>query len=146
MNRRHLLQRALCLPSAFLAGCALPPLSAVRPTGVVFAPGSGTPLLTGTAARRALALREYQQTFLVSGATFRFGPKPAFGKPWTNQLERGYATSRNDSRISYAVKNLATGMYLAEHQADRLMNGCSMPKPALSAVLLEARGGRLSTE
>lgn len=148
MNRRSLLQRAMCLPSALLSGCILPPLSEVRRSGLVFAPaeGSGTPFFTGMAARRAMALREYQKTFLVSGAMFRFGPKPAHGKPWTDQLELGYAASKRDARISYAVKNLATGLYLKEHQADRLMNGCSMPKPALSAVLLESRRGHLSGE
>jgi hypothetical protein len=146
MTRRDLLQRALGLPSALLTGCALP-LTEVGPSGVVFVPsGAGTPLLTGGSARKALALREYQQTFLVSGATFRFHPKPAFGKPWSGQFERGYAMGKRESRIGYAVKNLATGMYLAEHQADRVMNGCSMPKPALSAVLLEARRGRLTRE
>lgn len=101
--------------------------------------------MVGGAARKAAALREYQQTFLVSGAMFRFGPKPAHGREWTGRLAQGYAASKRDKRIGYAVKNLATGLYLAEHQADLLMNGCSMPKPALSATLLEARHGRLST-
>ena len=146
LNRRHLLKCALGLPSALLTGCALPSLSEVRRTGLVFAPaGGGTPLVSG-GARRALALREYQRTFLVSGASFRCAPKPAFGLAWTQQLQHGYDTSKRDSRIGYAVKNLATGAYLAEHQADIVMNGCSMPKPALSAVLLEARAGRLSRE
>jgi len=138
----------LGLPLSLLSGCILPPLREVRRSGLVFAPaGAGnTPLMIGGAARKAAALREYQQTFLVSGAMFRFGPKPAHGREWTSRLAQGYATSKRDRRIGYAVKNLATGLYLAEHQADLLMNGCSMPKPALSATLLEARQGRLSTE
>ncbi len=125
----------------------MPSLTEVRRTGLVYAPaGSGAPLMVGGAGRKARALREYQQTFLVSGATFRCMPKPAFGLPWSERYERGYASHKRDGRIGYAVKNLATGAYLAEHQADRLMNGCSMPKPALAAVLLEARAGRLSGE
>ncbi|WP_166647132.1 serine hydrolase [Prosthecobacter fusiformis] len=146
MKRRHLLKNALGLSSALLTGCALPPLSEVSRTGLVFAPaGGGTPFLSG-GARRTLALREYQQTFLVSGASFRCAPKPAFGLAWTNHLQHGYTRSKRDPRIGYAVKNLATGTYLAEHQADLVMNGCSMPKPALSAVLLDARAGRLTRE
>lgn len=147
MTRRELLQQALCCAPALLAGCALPPMVQVRSSGLVFAPaGSGIPLVSSVAARRALALREHQQYFQVSGAFFRFGAKPAFGLAWTPQLQRGYEQIKHDSRACYAVKNLATGAYLAEHQADRVMTGCSMPKPAVSAVLLEARAGRLSTE
>ncbi|MEN3941301.1 hypothetical protein WJU23_08405 [Prosthecobacter sp. SYSU 5D2] len=146
MNRRRLLMNALSWSPALLAGCALPRLSEVNRTGLVFAPaGGGTPLLSG-GARKTLAMREYQQTFLVSGASFRCAPKPAFGLVWTERHERVYASNKKDPRIGYAVKNLATGSYLAEHQADIIMNGCSMPKPALSAVLLEARGGRLTRE
>jgi hypothetical protein len=147
MKRRELLQRALCLCPALAAGCALPPLSQVRSSGLAYVPpGGGPPFVTGGAARRLAALREYRELFLVSGAHLRFSPKPAYGKPWTDQLAAGYAVSKRDGRIGYAVKNLSTGSYLAEHQADRLMNGCSMPKPALSATLLEARGGRLTGE
>lgn len=147
MNRRRLLKQALLSwAPALLTGCALPPLSEVRRTGLAFAPaGSGAPFLSG-GARKALAQREYQETFLVSGASFRCAPKPAFGLAWTEQHARSYASSKKDERIGYVVKNLATGTYLAEHQADIIMNGCSMPKPALSAVLLEARAGRLSQE
>ena len=154
MKRRTLLRHALGSVPMALAGCALPPLTALRPSGLVFAPagsgmpltGSGMPFVGSGFVRKAMAQREFQQYFLVSGASFRFGPKPAYGKPWTSQHEAGYANNKRDSRIGYAVKNLSTGAYLAEHQADRLMNGCSMPKPAVSAVLLESRAGRLSRE
>jgi len=65
---------------------------------------------------------------------------------WTPELQRGYEGLKHDSRVSFAVKNLSSGRYLAEYQADRVMTGASMPKPAVSAVLLDARGGRLTTE
>jgi hypothetical protein len=148
MTRRDLLHHALRLPPVLLAGCALPPLSLVRPTGLVsVAPaGSGLPLVSSSAGRRAVALREHQQHFQVSGAFFRFSAKPAFGMAWTSELQRSYEQIKHDSRATYAVKNLATGAYLAEKQADRIMTGCSMPKPAVSAVLLESRAGNLHAE
>lgn len=148
MNRRKLLHHLLGLPPAFLAGCALPPLSLVRWSGLVSVSptGANLPLMSPAGGRRAAALREYQQHFQVSGAFFRFGPKPAFGLAWTPELQRGYEQIKHDPHVTFAVKNLATGNYLAEQQADRVMFGCSMPKPAVSAVLLEARAGSLNGE
>jgi hypothetical protein len=61
-------------------------------------------------------------------------------------MEQVYRAHGRDPRIGYAVKNLATGRYLAEFQADKLFMGGSMPKPAVAAVLLEKRRGNLSRE
>jgi len=123
----------------------LPDLQEIRRTGLISqSSSSGTPFLVS--GRRAAALLEFNQRFLVSGATFRFAPKPAFGLAWTAELQRGYESIKHDPRLGYAVKNLTTGAYLAEHQADRVLIGASMPKPAVSAVLLESRQGQLSRE
>lgn len=145
-TRRDILRSALCTAPAVLTGCILPDLQEVRRTGLISqsTSTSGAPFLVS--GRRAAALREYNQRFLVSGATFRFGPKPAFGMAWTAELERGYASIKHDPRLGYAVKNLSTGAYLAEYQADRVLTGASMPKPAVSAVLLESKQGNLTRE
>ncbi|HRH97274.1 MAG TPA: hypothetical protein PLB55_15150 [Prosthecobacter sp.] len=146
-SRRDLLRAALGAVPATLAGCILPDLREVRRTRLISqssGPFSGAPLLV--AGRRAAALSEYKQRFLVSGATFRFPAKPAFGMAWTSEAQRGYESIKHDTRLGYAVKNLSTGAYLAEYQADRVLIGASMPKPAVSAVLLEARQGHLTRE
>lgn len=61
-------------------------------------------------------------------------------------MEQTYRAHRRDPRIGYAVKNLHTGRYLAEFQADQLFFGGSMPKPAVAATLLEKRRGHLTRE
>lgn len=98
------------------------------------------------ASRKTRAQWEYQQKFLASGAAFRYYPRGSNGRPWTTRLEQAYRAYRQDPRVGYAVKNLATGRYLAEFQADKLFSGSSMPKPAVAAVLLERRRGNLSRE
>jgi len=144
-TRRNLLRATLSALPAALSGCMLPDLQEIRRTGLISqSSSSGTPFLVS--GRRAAALLEFNQRFLVSGATFRFAPKPAFGLAWTAELQRGYESIKHDPRLGYAVKNLTTGAYLAEHQADRVLIGASMPKPAVSAVLLESRQGQLSRE
>ena len=128
-SRREWLRRALCaLPAAFGAsGCVA---------------GQGGSL--GIAARKNRALWEYRQFFLGSGASFRFYPRGSNGQPWTAQLDHAYRAHRRDPRVAYVVKNLATGRYLAEFQADQLFTGSSMPKPAVGAILLERKRGNLT--
>ena len=128
-SRRDCLRRlALVLPAG-LAGCVSPG-------------GAG---LDG-ASRRSLAKWEFQQRFLASGARFRYLPYGGQGRAWTLQMERLYRAFRSDSRVGYAVKNLHTGRYLAEHQADQLFMGGSMPKPPIAAMLLDKRQGACSYE
>ncbi len=105
----------------------------------------GGALLDG-GARRNLAQWEFQRRFLASGARFRYHPYGGQGRPWTSALDQRYRSHRTDPRVGYAVKNLHTGQYLAEHQADRLFVGGSMPKPPLAALLLEKRQGACSYE
>lgn len=145
-SRRELLRVALGAVPAALTGCILPDLREVRRTGLIshVSPSSGVPFMIS--GRRAAALQEHQQRFLVSGATFRFPAKPALGYAWTSGLQSGYESIKHDPRLGYAVKNLRTGAYLAEFQADRVLVGASMPKPAVSAVLLEAKQGSLTRE
>ncbi|MCB1275967.1 hypothetical protein [Prosthecobacter sp.] len=119
----------LGIAPAALAGCAGPASSLLSP-----------------AARKTRAQWEYHNRFLASGARLRFRPHAAHGRPWTSSMEYVYRTHRRDPRVGYAVKNLATGRYLAEFQADKLFFGCSMPKPAVAAVLLEKRRGNLTRE
>ncbi|MBL9130485.1 MAG: hypothetical protein JNG86_04750 [Verrucomicrobiaceae bacterium] len=145
-TRRHLLRAALAAVPAALTGCRMPDLREIRRSGLLSQPAagfSGAPLLV--AGRRGAAQQEYRR-FLVSGATFRFPAKPAFGMAWTSELQRGYESIKRDPRLGYAVKNLSTGSYLAEFQADRVLVGASMPKPAVSAVLLETRRGNCTRE
>lgn len=126
-SRRVWLGRALlALPGLLGAGCAA-------------SPGS-----MGLAARRNRALWEFRRGFQASGAHFRYYPRGANGRPWTSRLEQAYQAHRRDPRVAYAVKNLATGRYLAQFQADQFFVGSSMPKPAVAAVLLERRRGRLT--
>ncbi|HEY1052240.1 MAG TPA: hypothetical protein VGE39_20855 [Prosthecobacter sp.] len=99
-----------------------------------------------TASRKTRAQWEFQRKFLASGAAFRYYPRGSNGRPWTTQLDQAYRAYRHDPRVGYAVKNLATGRYLAEFQADNLYSGSSMPKPAVAAVLLERNRGNLSRE
>jgi hypothetical protein len=102
--------------------------------------------MLGLSARKNRAQWEYRNRFLASGARLRFRSHSAHGRPWTSSMEYVYRTHRRDPRIGYAVKNLATGRYLAEFQADKLFLGGSMPKPAVAAVLLEKRRGNLTRE
>lgn len=95
---------------------------------------------------RAQAQWEYQHYFVASGARFRYHPYGGQGRAWTSQMERMYQAHRRDPRVGYVVKNLRTGSYLAQFQADRLFMGGSMPKPMISAMLLEKRRGALSYE
>ena len=89
----------------------------------------------------------FQQGFVASGAAFRFRPHPAHGRLWTTDLQASYDRFKNDARVSYAVQNLdGSGAYLAEQNADELMFGGSMPKPAVSACLLERRHGILTRD
>lgn len=125
LSRRHWL--AALLPAA-LGACA-------HPQGV-----------SGGASRSARAYAEYQRTFLASGAHFRYHPYGGQGRAWTMQMERLWQGLRHDMRVGYMVKNLRSGAVLAEQQADRFFFGSSMPKPAISAMLLEKRQGRLSYE
>lgn len=128
-SRRQWLRRAVgLLPLAF-AGCA-----------------ASTTSVLGFSARKTRAQWEYHNRFLASGARLRFRPHAAHGRPWTSGMEAVYRAHRRDPRVGYAVKNLATGRYLAEFQADKTFFGCSMPKPAVSAVLLEKRQGNLTRE
>lgn len=127
-TRRTWLQRVLCAIPGLVVGCA----------------ATASPL--GASARRSRAQWEHCQRFLASGAQFRYYPRGANGRPWTSAMEYTYRAHKRDPRVSYAVKNLATGRYLAEFQADQIFGGGSMPKPAVAAVLLERRQGRLSRE
>ncbi len=97
-------------------------------------------------SRKSRAQWEFQRRFLASGAAFRYYPRGARGLAWTARQEASYRAHRADPRVGYAVKNLATGRYLAEFQADKLFMGGSMPKPAVAAVLLERRRGALSRD
>lgn len=125
-TRRAWLQRGLCaLPAALGLGL-------------------GGTAQAAAGSRKARAQWEFQNKFVASGARFRFHPRGANGKPWTAKLESAYRTYRTDPRVAYAVRNLATGRYLAEFQADQLFVGSSMPKPAVAAVLLERRQGNLT--
>ena len=128
-TRRLWLRRALAALPLTLAGCAVPSSSVL-----------------GVSARKTRAQWEYHNRFLASGARLRFRSHSAHGRPWTASMEQTYRAHRRDPRIGYAVKNLATGRYLAEFQADQLFVGGSMPKPAVSAVLLEKRRGNLTRE
>jgi len=101
--------------------------------------------LDGTGRRNA-AKWEFQERFLASGARFRYHPYGGQGRAWTSQMEYFYRRHRTDPRIGYAVKNLHTGHYHAQHQADRLFMGGSMPKPPIAAMLLEKRQGACSYE
>jgi hypothetical protein len=100
----------------------------------------------GGLSGKARAQWEYQHYFTGSGARFRYHPYGGQGRAWTAQMEQLYQSHRHDPRVGYAVKNLRTGAYLAEFQADRLFMGGSMPKPMISAMLLEKRSGALSYE
>ena len=100
----------------------------------------------GVSARKSRAQWEYHNRFLASGARLRFRAHSAHGRPWTSRYEQFYREHRHDPRVGYAVKNLATGRYLADFQADKMFMGGSMPKPAVAAVLLERSRGNLSRE
>lgn len=128
-TRRTWLQRGLLALPAALVGCVAPSSSVL-----------------GFSARRTRAQWEYHNRFLASGARLRFRSHSAHGRPWTAGMEQTYRAYRYDPRIGYAVKNLATGQYLAQFQADKLFFGGSMPKPAVAAVLLEKRQGNLTGE
>lgn len=128
-TRRQWLRRALAALPLSLAGCVVSASSVL-----------------GVSARKTRAQWEYHNRFLASGARLRFRSHSAHGRPWTSSMEQTYRVHRRDPRIGYAVKNLATGRYLAEFQADQLFVGGSMPKPAVAAVLLEKRRGNLTRE
>ena len=128
-TRRTWLQRGLLALPAALTGCAV-----------------STSSVLGYSARKTRAQWEYHNRFLASGARLRFRSHSAHGRPWTSSMQQTYYAHRRDPRVGYAVKNLATGRYLAEFQADKLFVGGSMPKPAVSAVLLEARRGNLTRD
>ena len=133
-SRRGWLRRLLmAAPTLAAGGCALPP-GGLHSAGL------------GGAARKAAAKREFQTGFLASGAAFRYHPYGGQGRAWTSRMESTYRANRRDPRVAYAVKNLHTGAYLAGHQADLMMDGGSMPKPAVAATLLEKRQGRLTRE
>lgn len=128
-SRRDWLRALLASTPAALAGCV----------------STGGAMMDG-GSRRNAAQWEFQQRFLASGARFRYHPYGGQGRAWTMQMERFYQAHRTDSRVGYAVKNLHTGRYLVEHQADRLFMGGSMPKPPIAAMLLEKRQGACSYE
>ena len=128
-TRRTWLQRGLLALPASLAGCVAPATSVL-----------------GVSARKTRAQWEYHNRFLASGARLRFRSHSAHGRPFTAGMESVYRTHKRDPRIGYAVKNLTTGHYLAEFQADKLFVGGSMPKPAVAAVLLEKRRRNLTRE
>ena len=128
-TRRAWLQRGVLALPAALTGCAVSASSVL-----------------GVSARKARAQWEYHNRFLASGARLRFRSHSAHGRPWTSSMQQTYHAYRHDPRVGYAVKNLATGRYLAEFQADQLFVGGSMPKPAVAAVLLEARRGNLTRD
>jgi len=107
--------------------------------------GCVAPMSLGS-GNRAQAQWEYQHYFVASGAHFRYHPYGGQGRAWTAQMEQMYQAHRRDPRVGYVVKNLRTGSYLAQFQADRLFMGGSMPKPMISAMLLEKRRGALSYE
>jgi len=123
------LRRGLAALPALLASCVASPTAAL-----------------GWSARKTRAQWEYHNRFLASGARLRFRSHSAHGRPFTSGMEYVYRTHKRDPRIGYAVKNLATGRYLAEFQADKLFVGGSMPKPAVAAVLLEKRRGNLTRD
>ena len=91
-------------------------------------------------------MAEFERTFVPSGARFRYPPHGAHGLPWTSDLEAGYRRFKLDARAGYAVQNLRTGRYLAEHNADEIKSGGSMPKPAVSAIVLDRYQSELSQE
>jgi len=127
MTRRVWLRRSLAMMPLGIAGCA----------------GGG---LMSPSASKVRAQWEFRNRFMASGAYLRYRPHAAHGRAWTQRYEQAYRAYRGDPRVGYAVKNLATGRYLAEFQADRLFVGGSMPKPAVAAVLLERAQGNLSRE
>ncbi len=131
-SRRDWLRRCLPLLPLGLSGCA--------------APGQGGSIGLGYAARKSRAQWEYHNRFLASGARLRFRAHNAHGRPWTTRYEQAYRAYRRDPRVGYAVKNLHTGRYVAEFQADQLFIGGSMPKPAVAALLLERKQGRLTRD
>jgi len=126
-TRRAWMWGCLAAGSATLAGCA-----------------SGS--LLDASTRKNRSQWEFHQQFLASGAGFRYHPYGGQGRPWTAQMEQAWQAHRRDPRVGYVVKNLRTGYTLAEFQSDRVFFGGSMPKPAIAAILLERRQGRLSYE
>lgn len=130
MTRRDWLRRGVAWMSLSLAGCAV----------------GGAGCLMSSSARQARAHWEFHDCFLRSGAYLRYHPHAAHGRSWTQRYEQAYRAYCGDPRVGYAVKNLATGRYLAEFQVDRLFVGGSRPKPAVAAVLLERARGNLSRE
>ena len=142
-RRKTLLQFAAAALGAVLNGSSCRSLDPTAPTG----PTSRRTSSGGTSSsRKAAAQSEFQKGFIASGASFRFAPHAAHGRPWTNSLQAGYNRFKTDSRVAFAVQNLDSGKYLAEQRADEVMFGGSMPKPAVSATLLELRQGKLSRD
>lgn len=131
-----------------LAGSATLPLAAcqtVETTSIDSGVAPPKPSLTAS-DRKATAQREFQTGFVASGAAFRFPPHGAHGRPWTSELQAGYDAFNTDPRVAYAVQDLDRSHYLAEQNADEIMFGGSMPKPAVSATLLERRRGILTRD
>jgi hypothetical protein len=136
-KRREWIRRLSLSTPVTLFGCA-----SSMESRKVDAPAA--PVRTGRG--QAAAKREFEEKFLASGAGFRFPPHPAHGRVWTPDLQAGYDSFKHDPRVGYAVKNLRSGTYLAAHNADEQKFGGSMPKPAVAAVLLEARQGNLTRD
>lgn len=134
----------LALSALGLAGCVGSPGS--READYRSKPASSAAARRGGASSRGkmVAKAEFEREFLASGANLRFPPHPAHGRAWTSDLEAGYKSFKHDARVGYAVQNLRTGNYLAEHNADEQKFGASMPKPALSAIVLDRNKGQLS--
>ena len=109
-------------------------------------PSGGGSVTTQASVGKSRAKAEYERTFVASGAALRFPPHGAHGRPWTDKLQAGYDSFKLDPRAGYAVQNLRSGRYLAEHNADEIKFGGSMPKPALSAIVLDRYRGELSRE
>lgn len=137
----------LALGALGLSGCAVPSNSDTSRDDNRRSKLRLEPAAAGRASRgRASAKAEFQREFIASGANFRYAPHPAHGRAWSRDLESGYKSFKNDARVGFAVKNLRSGRYLAEHNADEIMMGGSMPKPAVSAIVLERHKGKLSRE
>ena len=131
----------LALAALGLGGCAVP--SNETPDR----DRRSKPAAAGRSGRgKTAAKAELQREFYASGANFRYPPHPAHGRAWDSKLESGYKSFKHDARVGFAVQNLRTGRYLAEHNADEQKMGGSMPKPALSGIILERNKGHLSKE
>ena len=144
MNRRTALLRVAAVAAgSTVAGTGCRTLEPTTATSTTSSRGFSGGF---SSSRKAAAVREFQEGFVASGAALRYAPHAAHGRPWTSSLQASYDSFKNGSRVAFAVQNLDSGHYLAEQRADEVMFGGSMPKPAVSATLLERRQGILTRD